>query len=258
MSQQLQRQKQEMNVFSLGVVMVLAMAATGRAAAAEWSSSNIQLLHGSGYKLADEEKTILTVEHANGWQYGDNFFFLDVANPNQANTALYAEFSPRLSLSRISGRPIAYGVIKDLLLAAGLEMGDNLNTTLWGVGLSLDLPGFAFTSLNFYRRESYRGWVAEGSDPGWQTTLSWSRPFTLGDSRWLFEVFADYAFGESGGSSPKSDNLVMAPRLLFDVADLWGAPGHLLTGIEYQVWRNKYGVEGVDEDVAQAMVKWVF
>ena len=29
-------------------------------------------------------------------------------------------------------------------------------------------------------------------------------------------------------------------------------------GIEYQIWRNKYGLKDIDEDVAQAMIKWIF
>lgn len=28
-------------------------------------------------------------------------------------------------------------------------------------------------------------------------------------------------------------------------------------GVECQIWRNKFGIDGVDEDVAQAMVKWI-
>ena len=60
------------------------------------------------------------------------------------------------------------------------------------------------------------------------------------------------------GSNPKANNLNAAPRLLLDLGHFRGTPGHLFAGIEYQPWRNKFGIEGVDEDVAQVMLKWVF
>jgi hypothetical protein len=31
----------------------------------------------------------------------------------------------------------------------------------------------------------------------------------------------------------------------------------VLVGIEYQIWRNKFGIRGVNEGVPQAMVKWI-
>ena len=43
----------------------LAAIAGTPAYALEWSSTNIQLLHGSGYQLGDSERTIFTLEHAN-------------------------------------------------------------------------------------------------------------------------------------------------------------------------------------------------
>ena len=35
-------------------------------------------------------------------------------------------------------------------------------------------------------------------------------------------------------------------------------PGNLFVGVEYQYWKNKYGVDGVDENVVQMMAKWFF
>ena len=51
----------------------------------DWSSSNVQLLHGSNYELGDKQMTVLTFEHANAWGYGDTFFFLDVYNPDSTD-----------------------------------------------------------------------------------------------------------------------------------------------------------------------------
>jgi nucleoside-specific outer membrane channel protein Tsx len=237
------------------------LATAGGAEAADWSSTNVQLLHGTSYAddfgIDDEKKTIFTFEHADGWKYGDNFFFVDVSNPETEGTAYYAEFSPRLSLGKLAGgEPWSFGIVKDVLLSGTIEMGQDLHANLLGIGLALDLPKFAFADFNLYARKSYRDFAAEDTDTGWQITIDWLLPFNIGGSKWAFEGFADYAWGEEGGSAPKEDNLITAPRLLVDIGDAWGAPGHLQFGVEYQIWRNKFGIDGVDEDVPQVMVKW--
>jgi nucleoside-specific outer membrane channel protein Tsx len=230
--------------------------AAGISQAAEWSSTNVQVLYGDGYELGDNSMAIMTLEHANGWKYGDNFFFVDVSNPASEGTSYYGEFSPRLSLGKISGKNLAYGIVKDVLVAGTLEVGEDLRAYLLGVGLALNLPKFAFADINLYYRESERDWLAVQTDAGAQVTIDWLLPFDLGGQKIAFEGFADYAWGEKGGSAPKADNLITAPRLLVDVGNWFGAPGTLQAGVEYQIWRNKYGVKGVDEDVAQVMVKW--
>lgn len=224
--------------------------------AAEWSTTNVQLLHGNGYELGDGSMSIMTFEHANGWKYGDNFFFLDVGNPTGRGTGYYAEFSPRVSMGRISGNTLKFGPVKDVLIAGTQEMGEDLRATLVGVGFALDIPKFAFADINFYYRESNRDWLAEQTDSGAQITIDWLLPFEIAGQKFAFEGFADYAWGEKGGSSPKADNLVAGPRLLIDLGNWVGAPGTLQAGVEYQIWRSKYGVDGVDEDVPQLMIKW--
>ncbi len=237
-------------------LLALSLLASVPCQAAEWSTTNVQLLHGDGYELGDNSMAIMTVEHANGWKYGDNFFFLDVSNPDAEGTGYYAEFSPRLSLGKISGKDMSVGIVKDILLAGTQEMGGGLRAQLFGVGLALSLPRFAFADINLYYRKSERDWLAVQSDPGAQVTIDWLLPFELGGQKIAFEGFADYAWSEKGGSAPKADNLIAGPRLLIDAGNWFGAPGTLQVGVEYQVWRNKYGVRDVDEDIPQLMIKW--
>jgi len=243
-----------------GVSRVLALALLATAGttsqASEWSTTNVQLLHGDGYELGDNSMAIMTLEHANGWKYGDNFFFVDVSNPTAKGTGYYAEFSPRLSLGKITGKAMKFGIVKDVLLSGTQEMGEDLRATLLGVGLALDLPKFAFADFNLYYRESTRDWLANQTDGGAQITIDWLLPFSVGTQKMAFEGFADYAWGEKGGSAPKADNLVAGPRLLIDSGNWFGAPGEVQIGVEYQIWRNKFGVKGFDEDIPQVMIKW--
>lgn len=221
------------------------------AAAADWSSTNVQLLHGNDYAVTDRKATIFTFEHANGWKYGDNFFWVDITNPESGNTSLYGEFSPRLSIGKMVGKDLSMGIVKDVMLSGTWEMGEEVHAYLLGVGLPLKLPGFAFADFNLYWRQSYVDTLPD-IDSGAQITIDWLVPFQLGGVKLAFEGFADYAWGED----PKEDNLITAPRLLVDVGDFFGAPDKLQAGIEYQIWRNKFGINGADEDVAQIMVKW--
>ena len=46
----------------------------------DWTASNIQLLYGSDFEFGDRDRTTVTVEHANGWKYGQNFFFVGYSN----------------------------------------------------------------------------------------------------------------------------------------------------------------------------------
>lgn len=228
-------------------------AAPALAGSAVWSTTNVQFLYGEDFELGDTIRTTLTVEHANGWKYGDNFFFLDVINPNRqsdsSSTDLYAEFSPRLSISKMTGANLAFGPIKDVLLAGTVEMGNGFHNYLYGLGLSLDLPKFAYFDLNVYVRNNL-----SQEDTTYQVTPCWALPFSVSSTKLLFEGFADIA-GKEGNAAR---NIDFQPRLLVDVGNYAGAPDSLWVGIEYIYWNNKFGVEGVDEHNPQAMVKWVF
>lgn len=139
--------------------------------AADRSSSNVQALHGTDYAdnfgIDDKEKTVLTLAHAYGWAYGDNFFFLDASNPTSHNTNLYNEFSPRFNIGKMTGSDLSFPGVKDGL---------------------------------------------------------------IGSSRWAFEGFADFAYGQDGGTNPKNDNIAAAPQPQVDISNLWGSPGALQGG----------------------------
>jgi len=244
-------------------IWLITLASIQTVAAANWSSTNVQLLHGSGYQLGEDQRTIFTFEHANTWSHGDNFFFLDVTEPSSHGTTFYSEFSPRFSLSKLSGKKISVGIIKDTFIATGVEMGKDLHSRLLGLGTSFNVKGFSYANINLYIHESTRDWVTEDTGLGGQVNVNWALPFSIQhfsnkQSKWVFEGHFDYSFKEKKGSHPKANNLNAAPRLLLDVGNFVQTPGQILAGIEYQLWRNKFGIDGVNENIAQFMVKWVF
>ncbi|MFP5465076.1 MAG: outer membrane protein OmpK [Gammaproteobacteria bacterium] len=264
---------------SRNLVPALALATIGamlpaaaNAGSALFATTNIQYLHGANYAdfnpdggfSHDDESSIVTIEHFNVWKYGDNFLFVDITNPDgegdafgtttEGDGSFYAEISPRLSIGKIFfDKELSSGIVKDLLFTSTLEIPESPveQTWLYGLAVDLNLPKFQFFQVNWYMRDNQ----ASGIDTGQQVTLVWALPFKLGPVPLVFEGFFDYAWGED----PLQDNIITAPRLLVDVGDLMGVgAGKLQAGVEYQIWRNKFGIDDMDEDVAQAMVKWIW
>ena len=240
---------------SLVIAVGAITAESALAGSATFSSTNIQYLYGTDYELGDETRSIITLEHVNAWKYGDNFFFVDITNSDrvgdQTGTEFYGEISPRLSLSAISGKPLSAGIIKDVLITTTMEVGDagsGFHNYLYG--LAIDLNILPVAQINYYVRNEVNSTTELGS----QITLVWLAPFSLGPVGMSFEGFFDYAWG----NDPSENNIVAGPRLLVDVGKFFGAPQALQAGIEYQYWKNKFGIKDVNENVPQAMVKWIW
>ncbi|MCR6654044.1 MAG: hypothetical protein NVV73_22335 [Cellvibrionaceae bacterium] len=228
------------------------------AGAAQWSSTNVQYLYGDRYTdvgtNTEVSASIITLEHVNGWKYGDNFYFVDITNPDRGasklGTGYYGELSPRLSFGKITGKDLSFGIVKDVLITTTAEIGSGFHNYLYGVAIDLDIPKTPVAQINTYVRNE----IGPGKVPGYQVTLVWLTPFNIGNLSFAFEGFFDYAFDQDHAE----DNIITAPRLLLDLGKTWGVEGVLQAGIEYQIWRNKFGIDGIDEDVPQFMLKWIW
>ncbi|NQD38827.1 DUF5020 domain-containing protein [Permianibacter sp. IMCC34836] len=232
--------------------------------AADWSSTNIQLLRGDDFIIpgvADNvEKDIVTLEHASGWKYGDNFFFVDITNGEGTDTEFYGEFSPRLSFGKMADwKP--EGFVKDVLLAAQWNVGKddagNVSAYLLGVGFDLAVPKAAFFQFNVYQRAEHNDQVfGKTDDSTWQLNIAGLFPFDIGNTSWSIGGFADYIGEIDGPFGTNEAHLLFVPQILLDVGALAGAPGMIQAGIEYSYWKNKFGVDGENERVVQLMLKW--
>lgn len=236
----------------LAAVLILALATA--ATAAQWESTAVSGLYGTDHKLAPKsEMTIITIEHADGWAYGDNFFFFDITQPFEDGTGIYGEWHPRLSSSKIFKQDMSFGPVKDVLLASEMNLGDNVRIYLYGLGFDLDIPHFAWAKVNVFIRDDAN--IEDEST--YQISPSWNLPFTVGNANFEFTGFVDIA-GEEGTAKA---NVLAQPQLLLDLGHFWGNSKSLYAGVEWQYWNKKYGVDAGDlseENFAQFMVKWVF
>jgi nucleoside-specific outer membrane channel protein Tsx len=234
------------------IALLVLATGIGTATAAQWSTTSMSLLKGSGYDLtSSEDATIMTLEHASGWKYGDSFLFFDIFQPFDKDTSIYGEWHPRLSFGKMTQKSYAFGPVKDVLLATELNVGYHNRVYLYGLGFDFDIPHFKFFTINVFMRDAVR----EGNEATWQISPSWNIPFTIGSARFECGGFIDY----SGADSDMSESqLIIVPQVLLDVSNFAGAPQNFYVGIEYQYWQNKYGVKDAEDNLVQAMAKWVF
>ena len=241
-------------IILLGVIVLVAGGTASPVIAQGFNAFNLQMLRASGYKLGRERTTTLTGEWSNAWSYGDNFAFVDLAHPFSGEPATYSEWYTRLSLSELSGREISAGPVQDLLLAGNLKRGDGYRGYLAGMGVRLDVPGFNFFNVNGFHRND-----PNLPDSTWQLNMSWGGTFTTGALYWEFGGFLNWAGAEgiAGAGAYSHPNLLTQPQLMFDLGRLLGSgPDRIYAGVEWQVWRNKFGVAGYDESVLQAALKF--
>ena len=128
-----------------------------------WQNNSLSYLYGQDFKVdAGEIQQTVTFEHASGWSWGDMFLFVDNKWYNglsgEEGHTYYGEFSPRLSLGKLSGQDVSFGPVKDVLLAATYERGESSagrpnQTYLLGPAVDLDVPGFDRLAINVYYRK---------------------------------------------------------------------------------------------------------
>ncbi|MDH5358219.1 MAG: DUF5020 family protein [Gammaproteobacteria bacterium] len=221
----------------------------------DWTSTNIQALSGGTHELGSSKRNLITIEHAHGWRYGDNFMFIDVIDRSDIGTEFYGEFYPRLSWSKMTGLQPSVSAFKDFSLVAGINTGnlpksDPHKAYLFGGGISFNVPAMDYLQLDVQAFKS-----ENVSTTGIQITPVWSVPFQIGSLHFKFRGFADWQSKKATGGE---HTLLTQPQLLLDVGQLANHPNQFYAGIEYSYWRNKFGIDGVTEKIAQAMLMFTF
>jgi len=245
----------------------------------QFTSTSLSYLYGFNWDIPfapSSDRDIITLEHFNANRFGDFFLFVDFINittenrggPPDSGFDIYGEASPRLSLSKLTGKPVQYGIIKDFHLYSGTyEFGrskslDNINnefnvgidTTqlrqLHGVAVDFNIPGFTVATLNAYWRDDF-----DIESSTWQFTAAWEIPFAIGDFDFVFKGFADLA----GSEGQLEAQFHASPQLVVDLGDkLFGKKKTLYVGTEVDIWWNEYGIKDQDDVVPQLLLQAYF
>ena len=236
-----------MSRFALGLSLAATLA-SGQALAADllqWQDNSLTYLNGIDFKVDPPKQQTVTFEHASGWSFGDLFIFVDGIKYNTEATngagdghTFYGEISPRLSLGKISGADLSFGPVKDVLLAATYEFGeDDVDSYLLGPAVDLNIPGFDYFQLNTYLR------TTDGRRDGdnvWQITPVWSYTIPVGDSDLVIDGFMDWVVDNDDSYHA---NLHLNPQIKYDLAKAMGWGKRFYVGVEYDYWSDKYGID---------------
>ncbi|MDE2833483.1 MAG: nucleoside-binding protein [Bacteroidota bacterium] len=210
---------------------------------------------------------ILTFQHAGGWLLGDSFFFIDFIDDDKVDgfndKEFYGEWYPTLSLSKLFGTDLKAGAIRDFSLISGLNFDGDADVLKYlpGLRLSWQVPGFIFLNTDFTAVLDMSNGLAKGGAPttgdGFMFDVSWLLPFTLGSQSFAFMGHAEYISAVENELAQTVEAWILAqPQLTWDLGKAFGSPNWLHMGVEFQIWRNKLGVEGEGDFVPQFLAIW--
>ncbi len=239
----------------------LLLSATSASAETLWSDNSLSYLKNlqDFEVLTNDDINVFTFEHVSGHNWGDVFFFIDRINGkadanNGEHKETYGEFSPRVSLSYLSGSKLSFGPIKDVFLAGTYEYssgssGDfsfGFDNYLYGVGAAWDIFDKGYFNTNLYYANN------DKTDNDQQLTVTWGYPMAFGKHKVLFDGFIDW----SSAADDHAADFHFNPQLKLDVGNYFGYAGKFEMGIEYSYWHNKFGIKGLDnESVVSFLVK---
>lgn len=246
--------------------LVFAEEDSGNSSFFDWTTTEIHFQYGNNFERAfsaenDQQATVYTLQRADGWRYGDNFFFVDFTDAENTGADIYSEFYSNFSLGKILDKQMSFGPINDIGAIAGINYAKDAKVIKYlpGVRLSWTIPQFAFfnTDITAYIDDS-RG-VNRGGAPtesnSYMVDVNWALPFSIGKHDFSLEGHVEYIDSRSNefGGNVKS-HFLGQPQLRYDLGKtLFDKPGFMFTGLEYQFWINKLG-DDKDEHVVQALV----
>ena len=235
---------------------------------------------------ANEAKTnstgIITFQHASSWEYGENFYFFDYLNYGQSEyerinslnqtKEIYGEWYSSFSLSKLSNINFRYGAIRDIGLIAGFNFPVNIDTIYYlpGIRLSLDLPNFTFSNLDFMayiqnNASNIGNGISIREENSWMVDFNWSYNFKILQSKWILEGHIEYVNGSpitisqnNSITNSKRESWILAqPQLRYDISSSFDIPpNRLYIGLEFQYWKNKLGDKSTDEKTVLLLIVW--
>ena len=168
-----------------------------------------------------------TLEHFSKWEYGDNFFFVDIeSKPDFESEAdlLYFEYAARFSFDKIFGKKILpEKYLGDIYSTIQYNDSDrNFINRAWMYGISIDfagLPNSGFANVHFLVREEAT------QDTAYQLILFGWQPFSIGNWHFIFKGHIDY------WKDDVKQGFLTEPQLRFPLSNIVGK-GHLLSNIQ--------------------------
>ncbi|WP_319783828.1 hypothetical protein [Oceanisphaera sp. IT1-181] len=277
-------------------VSALAMAvAAPHVSAANWSDTFVGYRYGTEFTEptidSKVKKHILSLTHASGYDYGQNFFNVDLLQSNSADPAndttggnafapndnkgafeAYVTYRHQLHLGKVFNQDFSFGPVKEVAVTAGFD-ANTKNTQfaprkqmiVVGPTLKFDVPkGFLDFSVLYAHERNHNGFKPVGQrDITFNDytiyNLTWGLPFELGVVPMKFQGFGNWATAKGQGTT---DEQLVRTSLMVDAGKLaFNKDNTVWVGVGYEYWRNKFGNQdgiGTDTDAATVNLEWHF
>jgi nucleoside-specific outer membrane channel protein Tsx len=241
--------KMTTSVLSLSLLFASTLSISSSASAEmKWSDFSLSYLYSDQYEVGDKSRQFLSVEHASGHDWGDTFFFTDFSKSKDGTRESYMEFTPRVSLSYVSGNDLSFGIVNDVYIASQWEHGEFFDNYSIGLGVSLKVPGFSYFSANIFQVNN-GAWENDK-----QLAVVFGYPFKLGGADFLYDGFLDW----TTSSDTNKSEMNFTTQLKYDLGGTLGTKAPVYIGIEYAHWNNKFGIPDADERSTSLLLQWHF
>ncbi len=210
------------------------------------------------------DKSILNIGHVDGWQYGSNFFNLDILKSNARDPAnnssegaveAYFVYRGDLSPNQIFKTTMfTFGPIRDITLQAGFDINTK-NTSfapqkdliLIGPNIHFDTTGFFNLAFLFGKEWNNNGIVnkAVSFDPQVIVSAVFSYPLDFQKFAPLrIDGFANFNSpkGKDGFGAQTKWEILSNTKLVLDLGEVvMNKPKFLDAYIGFEYWLNKFG-----------------
>ena len=267
---------------NLSLVMGLAIAVgfSFPSEAAEFSNTELQLQYGrlKVPKFAgggEDNTTILTVQNASGYRWGDFYGFVDFLKGENSDVNhfndydAYGEMYINFSSTKLFNISYGKGLLRDIGYVQGFNFDSDANVykILPGIRFSWNIPGFAFLNTDWMAYLDASSGVSPGTFNAPAETDSWMLDVNFATKS--FQVFGQYfnfeghiefiAPRENEFGDEVAWHIFGQPQFRWDVGyALFGRKDHLFVGTEYQIWIHKLGEKQTNESAFQALGVWRF
>lgn len=275
----------------LTIAVMLASSVTA-VQAADWSDTWVS------YKFQNDSrepnnayqivKHTVGFTHASGYKYGSNFLNVDAIKSDDRDPAgnntkaagfegaseIYITYRTHFEAGKVTGSPIAFGVIKDVALTAGFDYNTKnsamlANKRMWVLGptfmMKMDKGFFNISALA--SQEINHAELHTNKDVTFDVapmlSASWNVPFQAGlpaKFQGFFNVVGEK--GKFGNGSDSTTEYFSRSSLMWDVGTSVGLKANTVwAGVGYEYWKNKFGnkkTTGTDVRSLMYMAEWHF
>jgi hypothetical protein len=199
-----------------------------------------------------------------GFKFGSYAFNVDYLVSNSANPEaggpsnggaqeVYSVGRVTLSASKILGRQIGYGIIRDVGFTGGYEFGtkndaygERARMVILGPTVEFTVPrGFVNLTAGMRTESNHNGITGQDVhfNAAWHLESTWLVPFRVGPVPLMFRGFASLTGpkGRDGFGVQTTTEFLARAALLADLGSFAGHPRTVYAGLGYEYWHHMYG-----------------